>query len=396
MKQTFDYYMPTKIIFGPGRLNELEKKANIPGKKALIVISAGGSMKKYGYLDRVINALKINDIDSVVYDKIQPNPISDHVDEGGKVARDEGCDFVIGLGGGSSMDSAKSIAIMAKNPGVYWDYINGGSGGGQPPKEGALPIICITTTAGTGTEADPWTVITKEETQEKIGWGCDHTFPKMSIVDPELMVSIPPVYTAYQGMDAFFHAAEGYLANVNQPASDLHCLSAISLIAKNLPIAVEDGSNIDARGKVAWANTQSGIVESLSCVISHHSLEHAISAIFPDIPHGAGLVSTSVAYFTALAKKSPERFPEMAEAMGEDLTGLNAEEKALAFVTALEKLIAACNLQELRLSDFGVKKADAKNIVDNAYENMGFLFTLDPVKFEAEEMVSIIEACCEN
>ena len=243
------------------------------------------------------------------------------------MARAGGCDFVVGLGGGSSIDSAKSIAVMARNPGEYWDYINGGSGKGMVPAEGALPIVAITTTAGTGTEADPWTVITKTETNEKIGAGWDCTFPALSIVDPELMLSVPPALTAFQGMDAFCHAVEGYLANIANQASDHFALDAIALVARWLPVAVADGSNLEARTAMAWANTAAGIVESLSCCISHHSIEHAISAHHPGVPHGAGLTMTSVAYFSKLAEKAPDRFPAMARAMGEDVDSLPPAER---------------------------------------------------------------------
>lgn len=171
MKLDFSYYMPTRIIFGCGKLSELETTPYLPGKKALVVIGASGAMKKHGYLDRVTNYLKNNGVETVVYDRIQPNPVSEHVEEGASVARENDCDFVVGLGGGSSIDSAKSIAVMAVNPGRYWDYIARGSGGGKTPARGALPIVAITTTAGTGTEADPWTVITRSDTNEKIGWG---------------------------------------------------------------------------------------------------------------------------------------------------------------------------------------------------------------------------------
>jgi len=162
--------MPTRIIFGAGELTKLSTTPYLPGKKALVVISSGNSMKKYGYLDRVIRYLKENGVQTVLFDKILPNPISEHVSKGAKIAKDSNCDFVIGLGGGSSIDSAKSIAIMAKNPGEYWDYVSEGSGKGEEVKKGALPIVAIPTTAGTGTETDPWTVITKTETNEKIGF----------------------------------------------------------------------------------------------------------------------------------------------------------------------------------------------------------------------------------
>jgi alcohol dehydrogenase len=395
MKSEFTYYMPTRIIFGPGKVKELATTPFLPGKKALIVISAGTSMRKFGYLDTVIDCLKENNVESVVYDKILPNPVSEHVDEGASVARDNNCDFVLGLGGGSSMDSAKSIAIMAKNPGTYWDYIGSGSGKQKPIENGALPIVVVTTTAGTGTEADPWTVITKTETNEKIGFGIDATFPVLSIVDPELMLSVPPKMTAFQGMDAFFHAAEGYLANIKQPASKLFSLESISLVAKWLPVAVADGSNIEARSAVAWANTSSGMVESLSCCISQHSMEHALSAYYPDLPHGAGLTALSVAYFSFMIENAPEGFADMAKAMGEDVDSLSDADKPWAFITALKKLIAAIGLADLKLADYGIKKEEATKLAKNARHTMDFLFTLDPYQMSEQECIKIFEACLE-
>jgi alcohol dehydrogenase len=392
MKTKFNCFMPTRIIFGPGRLKELATMPYLPGKKALIVIGAGQSTRKNGYLDRVIGYLKENGVESVVFDKIQPNPIVEHVMEGALVARNNGCDFIIGLGGGSPMDSSKSIAVMATNPGQYWDYISGGTGRGLPVLNKPLPIVAITTTAGTGTEADPWTVITKSDTKEKIGFGCDGTFPVLSIVDPELMLTVPPNYTAFQGMDAFFHAVEGYLARIHQPASDAYALMAVSAIARSLPVAVHDGTNLAARTEVAWANTSAGIVESLSSCISHHSLEHAASAFHPDLPHGAGLTALSVSYFTFMAKRYTDRFPTLAVAMGEDITCLTTTEaRAMSFVAALKKLIAAIGLSDLRLSQYGITKDELPALAKNAMDTMGGLFTLDPVKLSYGDVMSIYQ-----
>jgi alcohol dehydrogenase len=394
MKMNFNIFMPTRVIFGPGKLKELATTLYLPGKKALIVIGAGSSMKKHGYLDRVIGYLKQNGVESVVFDKILQNPIVDHVMEGAKTAKDNKCDFIIGLGGGSSIDSSKSIAVMATNSGHYWDYIHGGSGKGQPVPNKPLPIVAITTTAGTGTEADPWTVITKSDTKEKIGFGYDATFPVLSIVDPELMLTVPPEFTAYQGIDAFCHAAEGYLAVVNQPSSDAYALMAVELIAKYLPVAVKDGNNLEARTAIAWANTAAGMVESLSSCISHHSLEHAASAFHPELPHGAGLTALSVSYFSFMAEKCPDRFPELAKAMGEDVDKLpTLNEKAMAFITALKKLIAGAGQKDLRLSQFGMRKDESPALAKNAFENMGGLFQVDPYKLSFDDVVSIYEGC---
>ncbi|HBM80706.1 MAG TPA: alcohol dehydrogenase, partial [Clostridiaceae bacterium] len=317
LKMNFNYYIPTKILFGPGKLKELTKE-NLPGKKALIVISSGNSMKKYGYLDRLTGILKSKNINYVIFDKVLPNPIKSHVMEAAEIAKRENCDFVIGLGGGSSIDSAKAIAVMAKNSGDYWDYVNGGTGRGLPVKNGVLPIVAITTTAGTGTEADPWMVITKEDTNEKIGFGNESTFPVLSVVDPELMLSIPKHLTAYQGFDALFHATEGYIANIATPISDAYALKSIELISKYLPECVKNGNNIEARTYVALANTLSGFVESTSSCTSEHSMEHALSAYHPNLPHGAGLIMLSESYYTFFASKIPEKFITMAKVMGVD------------------------------------------------------------------------------
>lgn len=378
----FSLHIPTRLLFGCGEIKNLATE-KLPGKKALIVISAGTSMKKYGYLDKVIELLKDNDTEAVVFDKILPNPIKGHVMEAAALCRAEQCDFVIGLGGGSSIDSAKAIAVMACNEGDYWDYVIGGSGKGRPAAK-ALPIIAIPTTAGTGTEADPWTVITNEEKQEKIGFGNQHTFPALSIVDPELMVSIPPHLTAYQGFDAFFHAAEGFLANCATPISDLYALEAIRLLYKYLPVAVKDGKNLKARAKVAWASTLAGLVESTSSCTSEHSLEHAMSAYYPALPHGAGLIAISEAYFETFRNDCMKRYMKMAEVMTQQKSNRPSD-----FMDALIRMQKECEVYQLKLSDWGLKEGDLPKMVQNARETMGGLFMFDPRPLTDEEVLGI-------
>ncbi|HEY9593186.1 MAG TPA: iron-containing alcohol dehydrogenase [Spirochaetia bacterium] len=388
---SFMYYMPSRLIFGPGKLAELATTPYFPWKKALLVVGAGGATRRTGSLERVRGLLAGRGVAVVVYDRIKPNPEMAQVEEAAKIARDEKCDVVIGLGGGSTIDSSKSIAVLAKNPGRYWDYMMSGTGGRKTPTNGALPIVAITTTAGTGTEADPWTVQSNPETKEKIGWGNDSTFPALSIIDPELMTTLPPKQTAYTGMDALFHSVEAYLATCHQPASDLLALEAVSLIAKWLPVAVTDGKNIEARTALAWANTEAGICESLSSCISHHSMEHAVSAFYPNVAHGAGLTMLSVAYFTDVAERNPERFAELAAAMGEKVDALPAEKRAMAFVGALEKLIRAAGLADEKLSAYGVKKSDIPAMAANSLSAMGGLFALTPVKQGQTDVERIFE-----
>ncbi len=391
MNLTFTYHMPTRLIFGAGTLKELAATPFLPGHKALIVIGAAGAMRTHGYLDRITALLAENKVASAVFEGVLANPVEENVMDGAAAARDNGCDFVLGLGGGSSIDAAKSIAVMATNPGTYWDYMNGGTGGGKMPPNKALPLVAIPTTAGTGTEVDPWTVITKTSSNEKIGWGIPDTFPMLSIVDPELMLSVPPRMTAYTGIDAFCHAVECYLATVNQPASDSHALEAISLITRYLPIAVKDGANLDARAHLAWASTEAGICESLSCCISHHSMEHAVSAYFPETPHGAGLALLAVAYFSFLAERCPERFGAMARAMGADTTGMKEHEQADAFISCLKKLIVDVGIGNEKLSDYGVTREDIPRLARNSHHAMGFLYDLTPVKLSEQDTAEIFE-----
>lgn len=384
----FNYYIPTKILFGQGKLNELGNQ-NLPGKRALIVTSNGTSVIKYGYLDRVKEQLEKAGVSSIVFNKILPNPIKEHVMEGAALAKAENIDFVVGLGGGSSIDAAKAIAVMATNDGDYWDYISGGTGKGLPVPNDPLPIIAITTTAGTGTEADPWTVTTKSETNEKIGFGYDKTFPVLSIVDPELMLTVPKHLTAYQGFDALFHSTEGYLNTTSYVMSDMYALKAIELIGKSLATAVQDGSNIEARENVALANTLAGMVESTSGCTSEHSMAHALSAYHPSFEHGAALISISAAYYTHFAKsgKCDDRMIDMARALGNK----NAT-SPMDFVEALKALQVACDVADIKMSNYDVSYEELPTLVDNAVDTMGGLFAVDPTPLSKEDVLAILQA----
>ncbi|WP_020003947.1 iron-containing alcohol dehydrogenase [Brachyspira innocens] len=380
----FNFYMPSRVIFGSGSLSKLHQQ-KLPGKKALIV-TGGTSIKKYGYLKRLEEELDKANVNYVLFDKILPNPIKDHVMEGASLAKKENCDFIIGIGGGSSIDSSKSIAIMAANDGDYWDYIFGGTGKGKAIPNDPLPVVAITTTAGTGTEADPWTVITNGN--EKIGFGYDKSYPYLSIVDPELMKTVPPKLTAYQGFDALFHSTEGYLNKMASEMSDLFALKAIELIGKSLAAAVKDGNNMQAREDVAMANTLSGIVESVSSCTVEHSIEHAMSAYYPKLEHGAGLIIISKEYYTSIAnaKVRDEKMVNMARALGK-----KDASKPMDFVDALVDLQKACGVDNLKLSDYDMKKEDLPAIAKNARFAMGGLFECDPHNFTDDEVLSILE-----
>lgn len=210
------------------------------------------------------------------------------------------------------------------------------------------------------------------------------------------MLSVPPRQTAYTGMDAFFHAVEAYLATCRQPASDMLALEAVHLIAHTLPQAVAEPDNLEARTVMAWACTAAGLCESYSRCISHHSLEHALSAFHPDLPHGAGLVLISKAYFGFLASRGEERLGDLALAMGDTLEeNLDEEVSGVAFLDALDALITGVKLTDEKLSDYGVTREEIPALAENALTVMGHLFDVTPVEMTAEDVIAIYEAAYE-
>lgn len=384
----YKMYIPTKTIFGSGELNNMHKLL-LPGRRALIVISNGKSVITNGTLARVKEQLAKAGVKYEIFNKIQANPLKSSTEEGGRVARENGCDFIVALGGGSVMDASKAIAIMATNDGDLWDYAQSGSGKGLPLKNLPLPIVAITTTAGTGSEVDAYGVITHDQRNEKIGiGGYDSLFPVIAIVDPELMLTVPPKFTAYQGFDALFHSTEIYISRLANPMSDMVALTAIENVAMNLPKAVANGKDLGAREKVAFGNTLSGYAMVLGCTTSEHSLEHAMSAYHHELPHGAGLIMISLAYYQHFidCHACDERFVKMAKVMG--VKGVVIPQD---FITALHDLQKACGVAELKMSDYGITRKEFKKLAENAMTTMGKLFKSDPVELTLSDCVKIYE-----
>lgn len=385
---SFNMYVPTRFIFGNGRLGELHQQ-KLPGKTAVLAISNGKSVRENGALDRTLEQLKLAGVEVAVFSGIGANPTKNEVMAGAKFARDNGCDFIVALGGGSVMDASKAIAMMATNDGDLWDYAGGKTGKELPLQHDPLPLVCITTTAGTGSEADQWGVVTNEETNEKIGvGGYDSTFPVLSIIDPELMASVPSKFTAYQGFDALFHATESYISTFASNMSDMYALTAIENVGKYLARAVRDGNDREAREGMAFANTLSGVVMTVSVTTAEHSLEHAMSAYHPELPHGAGLIMISKAFHGFFIEKHAcdERFVRMAQALGmKDAT------KPEDFLTTLSKLQEECGVSELKMSDYGITPDEFDKIAANARETMGGLFAANPCEMTHEDCVAVFQ-----
>lgn len=385
---SYNFFNPTRVLFGAGELNNLHKQA-MPGKKAMVVISNGKSTRENRTLDRTLEQLRMAGVETALFDKVEANPLKSTVEAGAKFAKDNGCDFVVALGGGSVMDAAKIMAMYALQPGELWDYVAGSTGKMQSLVNPTLPVIAITTTAGTGSEVDQWGVVTNPETNEKIGCGgMDSLFPVLAVVDPELMLTVPPKFTAYQGFDALFHSVEGYISIVSSLMSDMVQLAAIENIGKYLPRAVKNGDDLEARENVAFANTMSGYSMVVGSCTSEHSMEHAMSAYHQHLPHGAGLIMISKEYYTHFINKHccDERFVRMAQALGKT----DAKEP-MDFITALVDLQKACGVADLKMSDYGIQKDECMTLAKNARATMGGLFACDPVQMTDEECAAIYE-----
>lgn len=387
MNMNFNFYNPTNLIFGAGKLEELGNQP-LPGKKAFLLISSGNSVKKYGTLERVQKQLEKAKTEYTVCDNIHENPSKEVVMEAADIAKKNGCDFILALGGGAVLDSAVAVAAMATNSGDLWDYVNGGTGKGQPLVNAALPIVTIATSSGTGSEINCWGVISNHQTNEKIGFGDPSIVPVLSIVDPELMRTVPPKYTAYQGFDALFHNTEVMMSKGVNVMSEALALSAIERIAKYLPKAVADGNDLEARENVAYGSTVAGMTMQLTSTTAQHSMEHAMSAYHHELPHGAGLImiSKEFAQFFIDKHACDEQFVKMAKVMG-----IPDADKPQDFITALVKLQEVCGVADLKMSDYGIEKSECMTLAVNARETMGGLFLANPCPMSDEECAGIFE-----
>lgn len=386
-RMNFSFYNPTRILFGAGELNNLHKQT-MPGKKALLLISNGKSTKVNGSLDRTIEQLEKAGIEYAIFDKIMENPYKSVVMEGAAFAKENTCDFILALGGGAVLDASVAIAAMATNPGDLWDYVFGGTGKAMPLKNPGLPIVTIATTSGTGSEINCWGVISNPDTNEKIGFGAPELTPVLSIVDPELMRTVPAKYTAYQGFDALFHNTEVMISNGVNILSEAIALSAIENITKYLPRAVRDGNDMEARERVAYGSTMAGITMQLTSTTAEHSMEHSMSAYHHNLPHGAGLIMISKAFYEFFIERRAcdEQFIKMAKAMG-----IENADKPEDFITALVKLQEDCGVADLKMSDYGFRKEESMMLARGARSMQGGLFLANPCEMTDEDCAGIFD-----
>ncbi len=335
------FLVPPILITGSGaseKVGEESKKLGL--KKGLFVTDQ--VLSKLGMLEGAKRALSENKIQFAVYDKILTEPTVDYVREGVEFYRENSCDFLLAIGGGSAIDTAKAISVMVTNSGSMEEY----KGLGKVTKEG-VPLIAIPTTGGTGSEVTQFTIITDTKTDVKMLIGSPFIIPKVAIVDPLLTLSCPRGLTATVGIDALTHAIEAYVSVKAQPMSDIFSLSAIELLSGNLRQAWANGNNIEAREKTMLGALQAGIAFSNSSVALVHGMSRPIGAYF-HVPHGASNAALLgvVTEFSLIG--NPMRYGHIAKAMGENIAGLNDLESAQLAGKAIKKLIKDIQIPSLK------------------------------------------------
>ena len=369
----FKYFLPVNIEFGSGKVAKAGELTKPYGKKALIV-TGHSSAKKSGLYDKVKDSLKAEGIDSVLFDKVAQNPLTTTAAEGAAFAKDNGCDVVVAIGGGSIMDCAKAIAFLAVNDGDVSDYIFG-----KKASDTALPIILIPTTCGTGSEGNGIAVLTNPDNGDKKSLRCNAIVAKVSIVDPECMMTMPKHVLASVGFDALCHNMEAYTSKIAQPFTDALSLYAVDLIAHNLVDVYKGTGSKDSWEKITLASTIGGMVINTTGVTLAHGMEHPASGL-KDIVHGKGLAALTPMIIEASYQGAPEKCAELAKLFG----GEKAEDLAGKVRELLEDIELTCTL-----SDLGIEEKDIPWMAENCMKVSAHSIANNPVVFSQEEIAEI-------
>ncbi|WP_318443372.1 L-threonine dehydrogenase [Photobacterium leiognathi] len=376
------FYIPTVNFMGAGCLTQAADAIKSHGfKKALIVTDK--VLNQIGVVTQVAVLLTERDIDSVVYDGTQPNPTIKNVDEGLALLKENQCDFVISLGGGSPHDCAKGIALLATNGGQIGDYE-----GVDRSAKAQLPVVAINTTAGTASEMTRFCIITDEERHIKMAIVDKNTTPLMSVNDPQLMLAKPASLTAATGMDALTHAIEAYVSTAATPITDAVAIKAIELIQQNLRTAVKEGQNLNAREQMAYAQFMAGMAFNNASLGYVHAMAHQLGGYY-NLPHGVcnAVLLPHVQRYNA--QVSAERLRDVAKAMGVDVEGMTAEQGADAALEAIVALSKDVGIPS-GLKELGAKEEDIALLADNALKDAcGFT---NPKQATHEEISQIFMA----
>jgi len=373
----FNYQLPVNLIFGRGRISELGVQTANYGKRALLVIG-GGSAAKSGLLQRALGFLEASNVESVLFDGVPQNPLTSNVDEGVKLFKDHCCDVVVGIGGGSVLDTAKAIAFSAVNEGELSDYIFGLK---QP--EGAFPIILVPTTSGTGSEGNCFAVLTNPETKDKKSLKSSFTFAKVSIIDPELMITMPKRVIASTAFDALAHCHEAYVSKAAQPLNEMMALYAIKLLGENIRRVYNDPSDLDAWESVALASTLGGMVINIAGVGLPHAMEHPSSGL-KNIVHGVGLAALTPAIMEYNLPYAQGKYEIMAQALG----GKSAADA----VDLISKLLEDIGLK-VTLGELGIQHEDIGWMSKNSLKIMKANVDNNPRPASETEIAALYEKC---
>ncbi len=389
--KSFNYHQSTKILFGSGRVAELPESVKEYGTKAMLVTTKAAVPALEEQYKRVISILTEAGIEVVHYDGVIPNPTIESVDEGGRMARENGVDVIIGLGGGSSMDTAKAISVMATHPGSCWDYLFYKTP--QPDAKKLLPIISISTTSGTGSQVTQVAVITNTETRDKSAMFNNIIYPQVCIVDPELMLTLPNFVTMTTGFDVLCHAFESIInVNNNNPFIDLLAWQAIEMVVKNLPTLLEDPTNLEAREAMAYADTLGGLSIANAGVTLPHGMGMAISGMYPHVAHGESLAivypacveytwESDIANFAKLAKTLDAQYEALSDAEA-------AAQSKAAVVAFLKKLGLYKGLKDVNMPEEEIEALATQCLVLPDY-------TANPRVTTPEEMLAVVKASFE-
>ena len=376
--------IPGKIVFGAGCADTVGEYAAHFGKRAAIIAGKSVRPEKTALLAHIQALLAERGVESFVYAKINENPSIPVVDEGVDFARAHACDLVIGVGGGSPLDSAKLIALLCASGGAVRDYIPGGKCAGKKAEElRTLPVIAVTTTAGTGSEATPWAVVTDPETGKKPGLGWPPlTYPAVAIVDPALTLSMPRSVTVNTGIDVFFHAYESYISLSANDFTDILAVRAMELTAENLGKCLEAPQDIEARSAMSLANLIAGPAISISGTHAIHGLGHSISGHY-GVPHGLALSAIAVAVTEFTWKSDIKKFAKVAVIMGADPS---QDEEALArgCGKTMKRFLGRFGL-DVPLSSLGVKEDMISTMAQDAFEAMKGNMNACPVPVSPED-----------
>ena len=339
------FHSPKKLIFGPDASSRVSEELSLKKDEKVLIVTDEG-IEKAGIVDKITSHLEEKELKFEIYDKVEADPTIEVAEEVAKVAREGNYGAVIGLGGGSSMDMAKVASFSVANPGNIRDYVGRGL-----VKQRGIPIICIPTTAGTGSEVTMVSVVTLGKIKRAVI--SPHLMPDVSIVDPKLTVTLPPRQTAGSGLDALSHAIEGILSILANPLSMSLGLEAVRLISENLRVAFHNGRDLEARYHMSLAATIAGLSFNDPGVLYGHSIAQTFSPMY-NVPHGISCAMTLPYIMEFYIPVVPEKLALIADAMGQDIFGLDLFEAAKAAVEAVLKLNE--DLKIPTLQDYGAQK----------------------------------------